>query len=46
MTVVDIGKIFNRDYTTILASIDVISDGIVNNPELERTVNGLIKDFS
>ena len=46
MTVVDIGKIFNRDYTTILASIDVITSGIVSNPDLERTVNGLIKDFS
>lgn len=46
MPVVDIGKIFNRDHTTILASIDVVSNEISSNPETERIVSGLIKEFS
>ncbi|MBO4213179.1 MAG: chromosomal replication initiator protein DnaA [Clostridia bacterium] len=46
MPVVDIGKIFNRDHTTVLASIDVVSNEIASNPETERIVSGLIKEFS
>lgn len=46
MPVVDIGKIFNRDHTTVLASIDVVSNEISSNPETERIVSGLIKEFS
>ena len=38
--------IFNRDHTTVLASIDVVSNEITSNPETERVVAGLIKEFS
>ena len=46
MPVVDIGKIFDRDYTTVLASIDVVSNRITTDQETERNVNSLIKEFS
>ncbi len=46
MSVTDIGKIFNRDHTTVLASIDVVSNEMNSDANVERTVNNLIKDFS
>ena len=46
LSVVDIGKIFNRDYSTIISSINKISKEISTDRETERVVNGLIKDFS
>lgn len=46
MPVTSISKIFNRDHTTILSSIDVISQEIVANHETERIVSNLIKEFS
>ncbi|MBQ0124837.1 MAG: chromosomal replication initiator protein DnaA, partial [Clostridiales bacterium] len=42
----NIGKIFNRDHTTILASIDVIKSKMISDSDTERIVNNLIKDFS
>ena len=46
MPVTSISKIFNRDHTTILSSIDVISQEIITNHETERVVSNLIKEFS
>lgn len=42
----EVGKIFGRDHTTIIASIDVIGHEITVNQDVERVVNNLIKDYS
>lgn len=46
LSVVEIGKLFNRDYSTVIASINKITEEILTDREMERVVNGLIKDFS
>ena len=46
MSVTDIGKIFNRDHTTVLASIDVVANEMTSDRNVDRTVQNIIKDFS
>lgn len=46
LTQANIGKIFGRDHSTILSSIDVIKQDIEDKPEIEQLVSNLIKDFS
>ena len=42
----DIGKIFNRDHSTVLASYDLIANKMKEDVILESEVNDLIKEIS
>jgi len=46
MSLPSIGKIFSRDHTTIIASIEAIEKEIKNNPIFEMDINDLIKEIN
>lgn len=45
MSLPAIGKVFGRDHTTVLSSIDTIEKEIKNNPVFEMDMNDLIKEI-
>lgn len=44
MSLPNIGKLFNRDHSTIISSIDTIEKKISSSPALEIEINDLIKE--
>ncbi len=45
MSLPNIGKLFNRDHSTIISSIDTIEKKIASSPAVEIEINDLIKEI-
>ena len=45
MSLPNIGKLFNRDHSTIISSIDTIEKKISSSPAIEIEINELIKEI-
>ena len=45
MSLPNIGKLFNRDHSTVISSIDAIEKKISSSPAIEIEINELIKEI-
>ena len=45
MSLPNIGKIFNRDHSTVLSSIETIEKKVMSSPALDMEINELIKEI-
>ena len=45
MSLPNIGKLFNRDHSTVISSIDTIEKKINSSPAVEIEINDLIKEI-
>ena len=45
MSLPNIGKLFNRDHSTVISSIDAIEKKIASSPAIEIEINDLIKEI-
>ena len=45
MSLPNIGKLFNRDHSTVISSIDSIEKKIASSPAIEIEINELIKEI-